>query len=130
MADLTADLPRIRAEAEQLLTDACRIERRAGDTVDPATKNRVPTWSLVAESPCRVRSTGTQPRDALPGDEPLAVAGLTVSLPVALVDVRVGDRVLLSASGDASLVGVPLYVRSVQRGSQLALRRLLVSEVA
>ena len=123
------DLATLRTEAEHLLTDRCTIERRTGETLD-ATLNRVDVWTVVlADLPCRVTSDKAQPRDAVAGEEWLSVSGLTVALPAATVGVQVDDRVTVTVSADASLVGVPLYVKGVQRGTQLVLRRLRVSEV-
>jgi len=127
-ADLAASLPELQAQAESLLIDRCIIERPSGWTVDPVTAEQSPTWAMVASGvPCRLRPGSALPLGMAVAGQEAAGTRPTLAVPLS-TDVHVGDRCTVTASRDASLVGVALFVDGVPRGPHLALRRLTVTE--
>lgn len=123
--------PALKAEAESLLVDRCRMERKTGRrTVDPVTKATADEWQAYAKDvPCRLRRSGNVQQAALAGGASLTTLPATLSISIDGPDVDIDHRAVITASRDASAIGKHLYVQSVPRGSEMVLRRLLVSEV-
>lgn len=124
--DLASALPALRAQSESLMVDAGTLERRAGSTTDATTGARVDTWAAYWSGPMRVR-VAVQGQSVQAGGQDVEVSRPQVQIPTSAPATVAGDRVVLSAAADASLVGVPLYVQHVQTGTHLVMRRLDVS---
>lgn len=128
--DIAAGLAAIQAEAESLLVDVCNLQRKSGTTTDPTSDMVSDVWTSYRTGiACRVRAASLQPRESVAGAQYVTAVSAVVSVSMSIDDVRIDDRVMVTESRDPSLIGVPLYVRGVPRGSQLTLRRLSVSEV-
>lgn len=121
--DLAANLPLIRAEAESLMTDAAIIERVTGTTLDPDNGARVKVWSLVQESPARILRVQVQIRDQQAAGQSLTQATVEGRLPWHVSDLRLGDRVTLTTSGDPRLLGVPIVLTEVDHATHAVSRR-------
>ena len=125
---VAAALPGLRAHAVSLLRDVCDMQRRDGSTIDPVTGARVDVWvTYAAGVPLRVR-TSVSESVAESGGSQVTAQRLTAAVPWD-ASAEVGDRLVVTRSGDPSLVGRPLYVRAVPRGTDHALRRLVVTDV-
>ena len=108
------------------MVDAGALERRTGSTMDATTGERVDTWTPYWSGPMRAR-VALQGQSVAAGGQDVEVSWPQVQIPTS-ADVPVaGDRVVLSAASDASLVGVPLYIQHVQTGTHLVMRRLAVA---
>ena len=127
--DLTAHLGTVRAEAESLLTDTCELQRKASRTIDPDTKQATDVWTTYRTSKCRLRTIDNQPNVSSVAGQGVTTVAMTVSVPLAVDDVQLDDRVHVTESGDPSLVGVDLYIKGIPRGTHQVLRRLIVTEV-
>ena len=115
------------------MSSACTIHTRAtGEpTTDPTTGAVTAAVGTVLYSgPCRVRPTGTQARVTEGGAAELSTFDYLISVPFAEADVAEGHRVTITATPDASLVGVEVEVQKVDRGEHITARRLLCNEVA
>lgn len=121
--EILAALPRLRSEAESLMTDAAIIERVTGTTLDPDNGARVKTWSLVQESPARILRVQVQIRDQQAAGQSLTQATVEGRLPWHVSDLRLGDRVTLTASGDPRLLGLPITLTEVDHATHAVSRR-------
>lgn len=122
--------PGVQATVERILVDACDVERKTGTSTDPANGMKTPMWTtLHSNVACGVRIGETQPGTHDAADQRITVLRDVVYLPLSIIDVRVDDRIVIKTTRDPALVGVPLYVRGIPRGSGMALRTLAVSEV-
>lgn len=129
--DVDAALPELRAHAESLMVDACRVERRTGRVLDEDSLEYVDAWASVYEGRCRVQVAGTQAQQESPAGRAFTVIDAVVQLPVSSVEFVDDDRVTVTASAhDPALVGVVLSVTSREVKSHATMRRLHVSEVA
>lgn len=121
--DIAAALPMLRAEAESLLTDTVALWRDGEVTVDDLgteTVGRVLVWT----GPALVKDTKSESlRDALltAGQEADSLA-YTVKLPIAC-PVQVGDVAEVTASHDASMVGLSWHINGVPREGHAVLHR-------
>lgn len=123
-----------RIAAVGLMVDSCRITRSGtGDPVFDSTTGRYaePSRVPVYEGACRVVPGATQVRTAEAGERLVYLRRATVSVPVEVVGVLVGDRVeVLSSELDPDLAGVETRVLDVTRGSHVTARRLVCEEVS
>lgn len=99
-----ANLPRLRAEAEALMTATCTVYRKTGTTHDGAFVS--PTWEAVYTGKFRLRSNGTYESSA----SGQTGASNTVQrnearFPVGAYWPQEGDVIEVTASTDPGLVG-------------------------
>ena len=127
--DLATALPALQQQAESLLTDSCNLQRKGSQSVDANTGMVTDSWTTYRSAvPCRVRASGIQPEALQVAGQDITRIVMTVAVAVAVDDVEVDDRVVVTVSRDTSLIGLALYVVGVPRGSQMVLRRLSVTE--
>lgn len=115
---LTAALPMMRAQAESLMTDTCRVDRLA-QVWSEDEQATVATWTLVASSPCHF---DTEPATArsLATDEVVSQRSPSVRLPHTVVGIEPDDRVTVTAVGphsDLAHLGAVAWVTSVATDS-------------
>lgn len=117
-----------RRLAASLMQDTCTITRPAapGGSYDPATDTWTPaTGSQAYAGPCRVRRAAAG-GDTRSGDQPIATAGWTVSVPAG-TPAAPGDLVQVTAGGPATPVGL-LRVTAVGGGTHVTATRLDCTE--
>lgn len=116
--------------AEELMKDACRIERTgpvqtSQDGTD--TKPSVPLY----DGKCRVKPAGTRASAVNSGTSPTEVWQYKVSIPYAAgAGIRSGDLVVVTGSQDPTLADLHLRVRNIDRGTHISARRLWCTEVS
>jgi hypothetical protein len=113
------------------LPDTCTIERQTATAFDATTNLVTKTWSVIWSGACRVETgTGVSAPGLLENAAELmtSLRGL-VQVPASVVDVGQGDRVTITTSRDARLVGAHLAITAVQMDTTPALRNLNVSDV-
>lgn len=130
---IASALPTLRAEAEAMMVDSCRIERQTGTTISDAPPfDEVPTYETVYEGKCRVQrpSVGVGQNDADAGMHQFGVDALTAQLPLSALGIERKDRLTVTALGDVSdpeLLNVVATVRS-NAAKTHATKRVLVCE--
>jgi len=124
---LTATL-KGRAAAERLMTDACVIKHKTGETTG-AGGVVTPAWSTLYTGKCRVQSNAITRQGADVGEAFVIVERHEVQLPMSVLGLLEGDQITVTASGDADLVGRVFTVRDVLRKTHLTARRVTVLEV-
>lgn len=115
--------------AEAIMVDAGTLTRYGVQTWDETTGVETrPVLATPYTGKCRVRGAGgDSPAEA--GEQQISKWPFTVSLPALVVDVKLNDVFTLTDSADPSLVGVPLRVREILRGTNITARRLGCEEV-
>lgn len=130
---IAATLPKLQAAAVSMMRDTCRIERRAGRTMDPDSLEYVETWSLVAEGACRVKPMEAAALTRMAGEVEHVTAPHVVARPIDATRYQEGDRVTITAVdpvvGDPAMVGRVLWVTGDPMRSQATKRELACSEV-
>lgn len=121
--DIVAALPALRAEAESLMVDLGTIERVDGFDLDPDNGQRVERWKVVAQTPVRVVRVTVADLQSSTGGQNLTQAVVEVRAPWSLSDLLVGDRIVLTASADSRLLGVPIVVSEIDHATHAVARR-------
>lgn len=128
---IAAAVPIMRANAESLMLDRCRIDR-ATSSFDEAQQKTVTTWASVhVNAPCTVDDEPA-PARTLVTDQAASPGGPSVYLPVALTGIKPDDRVTITAIGpesDPSLIGAVLWVTADDTQSHAAERHLTCRRV-
>ncbi|MFE2710627.1 DUF6093 family protein [Streptomyces mirabilis] len=118
-----------RAAHDQLLVDTCTISRPGAPTLNRSTSVLTPGESTVLYSgACRLKPQRV-PRDEDAGERLTIVARYELALPFASLatdDLRVGDAVVITASGDTRLVDQPFAVMAVDFSSTATAWRITV----
>lgn len=125
----TGQLTGMRATATTALPDTCTITRPGAATFTAATRAYSRAAVAVYTGACRCRPAGglgQQEDDE--GDLPESVARYIVTVPWDAPDIRRNDTVTLTASDDSPLIGRPLAVAHVGRGTWLVSRQLIVED--
>ncbi|AGL13876.1 DUF6093 family protein [Actinoplanes sp. N902-109] len=118
-----------RRAAEAGMTDACRIQRRTGSTVDDFSGAEIPTYDVVYEGKCRLQQRGGQAEEEDAGEAHILLQQAELQLPV-LVDgqatqVDVDDEVTITAAAhDPALVGQLYRVQDIPVRSEATARRV------
>lgn len=119
-----------RAAAEEMMTDVCRIERTGPVQTSEGGTDTTPSVPLYA-GVCRVKPAGTRATAVSSATAPTEIWQYKVSIPHGVgADVRSGDLVVVTASQDATLAGLHLRVRNLDRGTHITARRLWCTEVS
>lgn len=135
MSDFAAEMARgtgeLRTLAEDLMVDACTIERPSGVSItDPV--SGVVTISDAApvyEGKCRVQVAAQAEEQDDSGERRYMLLNAIVSVPVDATEYRQGDLVVITASAfDPALVGKRYRVRVAVAKSHLTARRLHCEE--
>lgn len=137
---IAAALPELRAHAESLMTDSVAITRQRLDedgepvrVMDPVTLELTDVWDEVASTSARVQRTESQEQEPVVGEVEHGVERLTVQAPLAVLGVKRGDRVTVTAVGplsDPDLVGVVATVKANLVKTHATMRRLACEVVA
>ena len=131
--DIAAALPELQAAAVSMMRDTCRVERRAGRTMDPDSLEYVEAWSLVAEGVCRVKPMEAAALTRVAGEVEHVTAPHAVWRPIDATRYEEGDRVTSTAVdpvvGNPAMVGRVLWVTGDPMRSQGTKRELACSEV-
>lgn len=111
--------------ADALMTDTCTITRAAtGRTFNTTTGQ----YTANADSTIYTGSCRVKPNPAAStvqaGDRQVTVWPYTVSVPIAVDDVELNDKVTVTSSADPALTNIELRIRAVARGTYLTARRL------
>lgn len=119
-----------RRYAEAGMTDTCLITYASGVHTDPltgqVTEQRITRYS----GRCRMQQAQPQGRRVAVGQVPVVVLELQLQLPVTGTEqVAAGDQVVITASGDAGLLGRTWRVRDLTHKSHLTSRRLMLEEI-
>ena len=129
--DIAAVLPELRAQAESMMVDACKVEYVNGSAWDEGAGASVPTYAARYEGKCRVQTTLTEPGAADAGEREWTVESFTVSLPMSATGFTVGDRVTVTAAAfDPDLVNRVFSVTGLAYKTHMTARRLRVEEVS
>lgn len=120
-----------RAAIEQLMQDACIVDRQSGEATDPNTGAVTPTYgAALYTGKCRVQSGGSQAANPTAGENQFTVLGHVVQLPVDSVAYLIGDRVRITAAAlDPALVGRVFLVSALMHKTHPTSRRLVCDEV-
>lgn len=120
-----------RLAHQQLMNDACTITRPGTPTLNRTTSVLTPGAATTLYSgPCRVKPQRV-PRNEQAAERLTVVARYEVALPfdaVATAELRVGDMVTITASGDTRLVGQAFPVMAVDFGSHSTAWRLTAED--
>lgn len=133
-ADISAQLPGLRAQAESMMVSAGVVRRATGATEeDPVTLERVPVYATIYTGIGRFKAANTQAgRSDIPGAI-VVDQSATLSLPVGAPgagDVRLNDIWECTANPfDASLIGKKVRVTGVHSQTHATAHRFPVEEV-
>jgi hypothetical protein len=118
-----------RIAHNQLLVDTCTITRPGTPTLNRVTSILTPSAPTVLYSgACRLKPQRV-PRNQEAGERLTIVARYELALPFASLatdDLRVGDAVVITASGDTRLVDQPFAVMAVDFSSTATAWRITV----
>lgn len=114
-------------QVNPVLPDTATITRTTGETFDRATNLLTPTESAVWSGRCAVE-VSLQWQHQATADQETATVPVTVSVPLDVLDVRVGDVVRVTASRDGRLIGRDLTVIAVMTGTTDPVRRLAATD--
>lgn len=127
--EIAAALPELRAEAEALMQDTCRVTSPGEKVWDDDEGKYVPGPPVVVyEGPCRLRNAYPAPQGVSTGETSWAVDAFVLSLPIATSGgVRDGHRVeMLTSAHDPAVVGMELVVSAPHPQTHSTARRLPV----
>ena len=123
---IDAALPVMRANAESMMLDRCKVERWVSQWDELAQKT-VTTWSTIrADVPCDV-DTPTAGERSLVTDETATRSQIVVFVPAATVGIKPDDRITVTTIGpltDPELANAVLWVTSVDVESHVVERRV------
>ena len=118
-----------RLAHQQLMVDSCTITRAGTPTLNRSTSVLTPgTATTLYSGPCRLKPQRV-PRNEEAGERLTVVARYELALPfgsLATDSLRVGDTVILTASGDTRLVNQTFAVMAVDFGSTATAWRITV----
>lgn len=127
--DVARELPRMRAEAEALMVDACSIGANRSVTFDVDTETYVSTpGTAIYSGPCQVQmvdSIGTEGETV--GEQLVVTSKVVVKIPVSAPAIPVNFIVTITDTGegsDPSLVGKDYKVSGVHAKTYATARRL------
>ncbi|MGW4663183.1 DUF6093 family protein [Streptosporangium sandarakinum] len=125
---LEAALSDGRREALTLMRDTCTVERKSGEPVfNEDTGQYEQTWAAVHTGPCRIKPRGHAESEF--GEREVTLHQYVAVLPWdAAPEIRREDRLVITASDDAWLVGRPLEVIDVGYAGTATARRLVVED--
>ena len=128
--EIGAALPRLREQAESLMVDECKIEYVSGTTWDEDSGTSTPTYVTRYSGKCRAQTTLTSESQQGAGERKWTIQSLTVSVPMSVTGVAVGDRVTITDTAlDLDLVGRVFTVVALAHKTHMTARRLRVEEV-
>lgn len=130
--DIAATLPRLRAEAESMMVDACIIHGDPVTVFNEETLENEETIPVIYEGRCKYRlsDAAIQPVEAV--GQSLIVQRATLSLPIGSSrGIRKNHVATITASkNDPEMVGMRLLVKDSFRHTNATARRLPVEEIS
>ena len=133
-ADIAAQLPGLRAQAESMMVSAGVVRRATGElTEDPVTLEQIPVYATVYTGVGRYKAANTQAgRSEVPGAI-VVDQSATLSLPVGAPgagNVRLNDIWECTANPfDASLIGKKVRITGVHSQTHATAHRYPVEDV-
>lgn len=119
-----------RMAAEALMVDTCEIRYVTATTTDDLTGQVLEQTAVRYTGPCRVQQPAAQGQRDDVGEVTVTVLRLQLQLPVVGTElVARGDRVVLTASVDAALLGRTWRVRDLAHKTHATARRMTIEEV-
>ena len=134
---IAANMPRLRRNAESLMTDTIRVVRPGGVTVDPETGAETTGGQTLYEGPGKVQTAGGMASQmSTASGETTNLGGIVpewslyLHLPVGVTGLREKDVAVVVASADPDLVGRHLRLVNMQSEKTYATaRRWNVQEI-
>lgn len=121
-----------RLAHQQLMVDACTIDRPSAPTLDRVTSQLTPGASTrLYTGACRVKPQRI-PRAENAGERLEVVGRYELALPFSAhpaSPLQVGDLVTITATGDQRLVGQPMAVMAVDYGSTATAWRITIEDI-
>lgn len=123
-----------RVKAEEGMVDTCTIRRPTGEATDPDSGEVVKTYvnpDPYTGQKCRVQQNLAQAEQHDVGENYELKLRLSVQLPMAVVGLRVGDEITITAVGpgrDPDLLGRAFLVRELFHKTDATARRVGVTE--
>ena len=128
--DVLAILPRLRAEAELLMFDACTVDRPGPPVTDPDTGAVTPALSRVYEGKCKVQQTIAQSSSPIAGGHSFTVQNTRWDTPVSAGPFAVDDVVTMTGAVlDPQMMGRVYRVVELFHKSGATAQRVRVEEV-
>ena len=116
-----------RRDGQDDFNSTVRVERPDSDDVTWDGTDYVPAQIVVYTGAARVRSQGTQAVVVQAGDRPFTMRTYDVQLPHD-TDVRINDRVTVTASRDPLAVDVDMRVIDVPKTEWVSVRNVIAVE--
>lgn len=111
------------------MVDRCTITRLTPGEMDPDTGVHAPPGvTQIYSGPCRLQFTGLYPSQVTVAGNVGVTHTRQVHVPVAVVGVRDGDVVTVTASMDPDAVGMTAAVRVLPAKTLATARRLVVQD--
>lgn len=110
--DITRALPEMRAQAESLMRDAVLVERPGRTTTDPETGEPTTSYATVYSGMGKIQSNDQYESNPEVGTADRTVQRSLLHVPVGAFQAAPGDRITITGSMDALLVGA--HYRVVQ----------------
>ncbi len=95
---LTGTLPFLRAQAESMMVDTCRITTLGAPVTDPNTGNVTTPRTTVYEGKCKVQSKATEAASTEAGGATFTVVSRQVHIPANAAEILDGHEVEITAS--------------------------------
>ncbi len=112
------------------MADTCTVRRQTGRTLDEATGQYVPTFSVVYTGKCKLQDAArTSQGEAQAGGREVVTLGVFLHLPIAVTTVAVDDVATVDTSLDPVAVGRKLRVAQLSYKTFPTARRLRVEDV-
>ena len=123
-------LPELREMAESLMTDTCTVKWPTSSSVNQTTGVETVTYRTDYTGKCKFQDGGTQAMTAEAGGAVFTVERPEVHFPIGAFTPLIGHVIERTVAPlDPSLVGHPVRVSSLPRGSQRTAMRLGVEEM-
>ena len=121
-------LARGRAAALQLMVDECLIERLTPGSFNSTTGDYADVWAEIYSGRCRLKSQGGGSAAQF-GEHEVSLASYQVVLPWDMgPEIRIGDRVTITACEDSWVIGRHLDVTDVALNGISTARRITVQD--
>ena len=95
---LAGAVPFLRAQAESMMVDTCRITSGGSPVTDPDTGNVTTTRTTVYEGPCKVQSKDSAVSNPEAGGASFTVVSRQIHIPVNAAEILDGYEVEITAS--------------------------------
>lgn len=118
-----------RRAAERRMVDTCRIDRKTGTTRDDESGTIIPTFTKVYEGKCRMQqAVSGQANEQDQGQDRLLLLRTELQLPIPVINLKVGDTVVMLSSLDPDLVARVFTIRDLAHKTEATARRVQCTE--